>query len=671
MTPILLHLCLAWIIPSTFAWSTCNYGTGTPAILPSPTFTYALQGPSMTALSYTWAQVITPTTIGTIHVMINTESNSTWTSTEMHTEYASRSSLQTLTRTDTNADRTVTAVVEALDGSKITVAYPTQVLALDSQMTWSAALPTTIQGINETCCLMQQTYSPTPVHSPFPMPVDKTNQLDPTGWLYSLAPVEDVNVTSSQIYSLWGNRSIVLPYTGCHFAPCNVTPTCMMVSPAQAVSEVPYLYDTVTSFVGAAPTASSHVINTEKTTSTTVASASIAEISINSPQSPVATSASSLGASQIQQTTPLVAELPSTEQIASQTDMPASIDVETSSQELPVATSTSEASAGRGISSNSPGEALSSSVILFSQQSPDTTVGVKGSATISTETEIVPASNSRVGVAPLSSMASGTLQGATIISVASVGNTDGQNTVEASANINTGLSTAASSTTTLTSTTRETLVIQSTLTVNPLLQNPGQASSPGYTVNSLQGTTSHAVVQGSLGSSLSNVAASSGAEPTSSDVVSSTDGTSKYHAVNSETITMNSSEGTSTIVVASTTASSPDAISELMTSSIPGQGLPAPSSEQPSGSSDVMSTNAASLQIATTAAAQSIGTPSSTPSITNIAAVTSSSKVGNGTTILPTSVPTSTIEASNDVGHLQATRIVTMTLVVMILFSLF
>lgn len=75
----------------------------------------------MTALSYTWSQVITPTTIGTIHVMINTASNITWTSTEMHTEYASRSSLQTLTRTDTNADRTVTAVVGALDGSKITV----------------------------------------------------------------------------------------------------------------------------------------------------------------------------------------------------------------------------------------------------------------------------------------------------------------------------------------------------------------------------------------------------------------------------------------------------------------------------------------------------------------------------------------------------------------------
>ncbi|KAH0394236.1 hypothetical protein KCU89_g11576, partial [Aureobasidium melanogenum] len=295
------------------------------------------------------------------------------------------------------------------------------------------------------------------------MPVDKTNQLDPTGWLYSLAPVENVNVTASQIHSLWVNRSIVLPYTGCNFAPCNVEPQCAEWSPAEAVSEVPYLYDTVTSFVGAAPTAFSHVINTEKTTSTTVASASIAEISINPPQGSVTTSASSLSASQIQQTTPLIAELPSTEQIASQTDMPASIDVGTSSQELPVVTLTSEASAVRGISSNSPGEALSSSVILFSQQSPDTTAGVKGSATISTETEVVPASNSRVGVAPLSSVVSaephvsGTLQGATIIPLVSIGNTDGQNTIEASDNVNTELSTASSSTTTLTSTTRETL----------------------------------------------------------------------------------------------------------------------------------------------------------------------------------------------------------------------
>ncbi|KAG9516699.1 hypothetical protein KCU99_g5297, partial [Aureobasidium melanogenum] len=592
----------------------------------------------------------------------------------MHTEYASRSSLQTLTRTDTNADRTVTAVVGALDGSKITVAYPTQVLALDSRMTWSAALPTTIQGLNETCCLVQQTYSPTPVHSPFPMPVDKTNQLDPTGWLYSLAPVENVNVTASQIHSLWGNRSIVLPYTGCNFAPCNVEPQCAEWSPAEAVSEVPYLYDTVTSFVGAAPTAFSHVINTEKTTSTTVASASIAEISINPPQGSVTTSASSLSASQIQQTTPLIAELPSTEQIASQTDMPASIDVGTSSQELPVVTLTSEASAVRGISSNSPGEALSSSVIMFSQQSPDTTAGVKGSATISTETEVVPASNSRVGVAPLSSVVSaephvsGTLQGATIIPVVSIGNTDGQNTIEASDNVNTELSIAASSTITMTSTTRETLVIQSTLTVNPLLSNPGQASSPGNAVNTLLGTTSNAVVQVSLGSSLSLVAVSSSTEPTSSDDVSSTDGTSKYHAVSPETTTMTGSEGTSIVIIAGSTASIPVAASNLMTSSLLGQSLPAPSSEQPSGSSDVVSSDAASVQIVTTATAQSTGTPSSTPSITNTAAVTSSSKVGNGTTILPTGVPTSTIEATNDVGHIQAARTETMALVVMILF---
>lgn len=563
-------------------------------------------------------------------------------------------------------------------------------------MTWSAALPTTIQGLNETCCLVQQTYSPTPVHSPFPMPVDKTNQLDPTGWLYSLAPVENVNVTASQIHSLWGNRSIVLPYTGCNFAPCNVEPQCAEWSPAEAVSEVPYLYDTVTSFVGAAPTAFSHVINTEKTTSTTVASASIgksafvvktsnlaqtnsllsstAEISINPPQGSVTTSASSLSASQIQQTTPLIAELPSTEQIASQTDMPASIDVGTSSQELPVVTLTSEASAVRGISSNSPGEALSSSVIMFSQQSPDTTAGVKGSATISTETEVVPASNSRVGVAPLSSVVSaephvsGTLQGATIIPVVSIGNTDGQNTIEASDNVNTELSIAASSTITMTSTTRETLVIQSTLTVNPLLSNPGQASSPGNAVNTLLGTTSNAVVQVSLGSSLSLVAVSSSTEPTSSDDVSSTDGTSKYHAVSPETTTMTGSEGTSIVIIAGSTASIPVAASNLMTSSLLGQSLPAPSSEQPSGSSDVVSSDAASVQIVTTATAQSTGTPSSTPSITNTAAVTSSSKVGNGTTILPTGVPTSTIEATNDVGHIQAARTETMALVVMILF---
>ncbi|KAG9743733.1 hypothetical protein KCU73_g8330, partial [Aureobasidium melanogenum] len=63
-----------------------------------------------------------------------------------------------------------------------------------------------------------------------------------------------------------------------------------------------------------------------------------------------------------------------------------------------------------------------------------------------------------------------------------------------------------------------------------------------------------------------------------------------------------------------------------MTSSLLGQSLPAPSSEQPSDSSDVDSSGAASKEIVTTATAQSTGTPSSAPSITNTAAVTQSSE---------------------------------------------
>ncbi|KAH0343500.1 hypothetical protein KCU81_g5205, partial [Aureobasidium melanogenum] len=589
----------------------------------------------------------------------------------MHTEYASNSTLQTLTRTDTNADRTVTAVVSALDGSNITVAYPTQVLALDTQMTWNAALPTTIKGLNQTCCLGQQTFSPTPIHSPFPMPVDKTNKLDPTGWLYSLFPVEDVKVNPNQIYSLWGNRSIELPYTGCSFAPCNVTPKCSSVSPAEAVSEVPYLYDTVTSFVGAPFTAFTHIMNTGKTTSSVAASVSTAEISINSPQSTVTTSVTLLGTSQVQKTTPISTELPSTEEVASQSDVPVSIDVGTRSidvgtspQGLSVIIPTSKASA--------VSEELSSSVFASTKQSSDTTAGIEGSATISAETKPLPTSNSRVGVAPLSSVASpephasGTLQGATTVPIASVGNTDGQDTIETSVNVNTGLSTAASSTTTLTSTTRESLVIQSTLTVNPLLSNPGQVSSPESSVNSLLVTTSNAGVQGSPGSSLANVAVSSSAEPTSSDDVSSTDETSTNHAIALETIITDSPEGTSTVVIAGSTASNADATSKLMTFSLLSQGSSAPSSEQPSGSSDVVSTSVASVQNGPSATEQSTGSSSSAASVTNTAAVIPSSRIGNGTTVLPTSVPTSSIEASNDVGHLQVMRFEALTLVVMI-----
>ncbi|KAG9748329.1 hypothetical protein KCU73_g7113, partial [Aureobasidium melanogenum] len=159
-------------------------------------------------------------------------------------------------------------------------------------------------------------------------------------------------------------------------------------------------------------------------------------------------------------------------------------------------------------------------------------------------------------------------------------------------------------------------------------------------------------------------------EPTSSDDVSSTDGTSKYHAVSPETTTMTGPEGTSIVIIAGSTASIPVAASNLMTSSLLSQSLPASFSEQPSGSSNVISTSAASVQIATTAAAQSTEISSSAPSISNTEAVTPSSRVGNGTTVLPTSVPTSTIEASNDVGHLQAMHLKTLTLVVMIFFFL-
>ncbi|KAH0366106.1 hypothetical protein KCU65_g5581, partial [Aureobasidium melanogenum] len=545
MTPILLHVYLAWIIPSTLAEFTLNNGTSASAILPSPTITYSLQAPSTTGSNYTRSHTITQTVVGTKHVIINTASKITSTSTE-----------------------------------------------------WQR------------------------------VPQNKF---------------------------------------------------------AEHLVEVSFLYDTTTSFVGAA-----HVVNTEKTTPSVVAStsnggsalvvktsnlaqpntllSSAVEIGINSPQNPVVTSASLLSASKIQQTTPLLVGLSSTEQIASRTNMPTSIDVGSSSQEASVATPTSEASAVRDISSNNLSKILSSQ---------NTIAGVKFSDTISTETEVVPAPITRVAVVPLTSVASadadevGTIQVTTLIPVASVANNDGQNTSEASANVNTEVSAAVSSRTTLISTTRETtLLIQSTLTISPLLPNSGQASSSEHAVNSLLSTTSDAVVQGSLGSSLSSAAVSSSTKFTSSDDVSSTGGTSKYHAVVPETITVDSPEGTSTVIIAGSSTSNTDATSKLMTSSLLGQGLPAVSSELPSASSNVISTSAVSVQIATTASAQSTEISSSAPSINNTAAVTPTSRIGNTTTVLPTSVPTSAIGASNDVGHLQAMRFEALTLVVMIFFFL-
>lgn len=80
----------------------------------------------MAAYSYTWSQYIEPTIIGTVEIIINTDTNRTVTTTKTKTEFANNGTIGVLTRTDLNAAGTVTAVTTDLYGQSFT-AYATSV----------------------------------------------------------------------------------------------------------------------------------------------------------------------------------------------------------------------------------------------------------------------------------------------------------------------------------------------------------------------------------------------------------------------------------------------------------------------------------------------------------------------------------------------------------------
>lgn len=77
-------------------------------------------GPSLFAQRYTWTQTIFPTTVGTVLVVINDDTNRTSLTTKTNTEYKSNGTLNILTRTDTNGAGTVTTVINP-DGYGVTM----------------------------------------------------------------------------------------------------------------------------------------------------------------------------------------------------------------------------------------------------------------------------------------------------------------------------------------------------------------------------------------------------------------------------------------------------------------------------------------------------------------------------------------------------------------------
>lgn len=89
---------------------------------PNETTTFSdIIGPYLAGHSFTWSQYITPTTVGTVEVIINTDTNRTYTTTKTNTEFSTNGTISILTRTDTNAVGTVTAVAHDLFGYNVTV----------------------------------------------------------------------------------------------------------------------------------------------------------------------------------------------------------------------------------------------------------------------------------------------------------------------------------------------------------------------------------------------------------------------------------------------------------------------------------------------------------------------------------------------------------------------
>lgn len=113
-----LPLCLLIVAPDSNATSTFSKAASDT----HPTTTFSeIDGPYLAGYSYIWTQYIAPTTIGTIEIIINTDTNRTYTTTKTNTEFATNGTLSILTRTDVNAAGTVTAVEQDLFGYNVTV----------------------------------------------------------------------------------------------------------------------------------------------------------------------------------------------------------------------------------------------------------------------------------------------------------------------------------------------------------------------------------------------------------------------------------------------------------------------------------------------------------------------------------------------------------------------
>ncbi|KAH7407105.1 hypothetical protein BKA64DRAFT_406986 [Cadophora sp. MPI-SDFR-AT-0126] len=239
----------SWLLSGVFAAQhyprqTAVNGTAIPTKTSSSSgsvtsFYSAIRGPFIAAVSSTWSQVIIPTTVGTVMVVVNAATNETTSTTIYHTDFLKNGSSTLLSRTDTDVAGTVTQVVTDYQNNQtMTVTYPSNYFEVADSLTWDAILPTTVE--ETTCCFQTPTLSATPSHTPF-VQIGELDDEDTRGWYYTLVGVNFGDpftvLDSTEVSSLWSGQTLAIEYDGCPYTYCTIQVS--SAAPASGVKAQP------------------------------------------------------------------------------------------------------------------------------------------------------------------------------------------------------------------------------------------------------------------------------------------------------------------------------------------------------------------------------------------------------------------------------------------------
>ncbi|KAK4983224.1 hypothetical protein LTR50_007344 [Elasticomyces elasticus] len=217
--------------------------------------------------SYTWSQVITPTYLGKVYVIIDNLNHTTIsTSTDSaalasNTHYLQNGTLKLLHRTDVNEAGTVTRVVPTGVNGSTVVAYPTPFTTVAESLSWSGSVPTFISGVE--CCSPFITSSPVPQsHYPFPSSTGSTDSRDPSGWLYDLIISVTEYSGSRNLSSLLAPATINSALNYCPFQDCDIPTRTAAAAEVEAAADLltTTVHVTVSSSSADQPTSSANTL---------------------------------------------------------------------------------------------------------------------------------------------------------------------------------------------------------------------------------------------------------------------------------------------------------------------------------------------------------------------------------------------------------------------------